>query len=99
MQRNQRSNCQNPLDHRKSKRVSEKYLLLLTDYTKVVDCVGHNKLGKFFKRWEYQTTLPGCLLRNLYASQEATVRAGHGTDHWLQIGKDNMSRHVGNLLI
>ena len=99
MQRNQRSNCQNPLDHRKSKRVPEKYLLLLTDYTKVFHCVGHNKLGKFFKRWEYQTTLPGCLLINLYASQEVTVRAGHGTDHWFQIRKDNMSRHIGNLLI
>ena len=40
--------------------------------------------GKFFKRWEYQTT---CLLRNLYAGQEATVRPGHGTTDWFQIGK------------
>ena len=40
--------------------------------------------GKFFKRWEYQTT---CLLRNLYAGQEATVRTGHGTTDWFQIGK------------
>ena len=43
--------------------------------------------GKFFnKRWEYQTTFT-CLLRNLYASQEATVRTGHGTKDWFQIGK------------
>ena len=42
------------------------------------------KTGKFFKRWEYQTT---CLLRNLYAGQEATVRTGHGTTDWFQIGK------------
>ena len=42
--------------------------------------------GKFFKRWEYQTTLT-CLLRNLYAGQEATVRTGHGTTDWFQIGK------------
>ena len=39
--------------------------------------------GKFFKRWEYQT----CLLRNLYAGQEATVRTRHGTKDWFQIGK------------
>ena len=40
--------------------------------------------GKFLKRWEYQTT---CLLRNLYAGQEAIVRTGHGTTDWFQIGK------------
>ena len=38
---------------------------------------------KFWKRWQYQT----CLLRNLYAGQEATVRTGHGTTNWFQIGK------------
>ena len=42
--------------------------------------------GKFFKRWEYQNHLI-CLLRNLYAGQEATVRTGHGTTDWFQIGK------------
>ena len=42
--------------------------------------------GKFWKRWEYQTTWPG-LLRNLYAGQEITVRTGHGTRDWFQIGK------------
>ena len=40
---------------------------------------------KFFKRWEYQTTLPA--LKYLYAGQEATVRTGHGTTDWFQIGK------------
>ena len=44
-----------------------------------IDC------GKFWKRWEYQTLT--CLLRNLYGGQEATVRTGHGTTDWLQIGK------------
>ena len=39
--------------------------------------------GKFFKRWKHLT----CLLRNLYAGQEATVRTGHGTTDWFQIGK------------
>ena len=42
--------------------------------------------GKFFMRWEYQTHLT-CLLRNLYASQEATVRTRYGTMDWFQIGK------------
>ena len=42
--------------------------------------------GKFSKRWEYQTTFT-CLLRNLYAGQEATVRTGHETMDWFQIGK------------
>ena len=41
--------------------------------------------GKFWKRWEYQTTWPA--FRNLYAGQEATVRTGHGTTDWFQIGK------------
>ena len=41
--------------------------------------------GKFLKRWQYQTTC--CLLRNLYAGQEATVRARHGTTVWFQVGK------------
>ena len=42
--------------------------------------------GKLFKRWDYHTHLT-CLLRNLYAGQEAKVRTGHGTTDWLQIGK------------
>jgi len=43
--------------------------------------------GKFFKRWEYQRDHVTCLLRNLYAGQEATVRTRHGTTDWFQIGK------------
>ena len=47
------------LDHRKSKRVPEKNIYFwFIDYAKHFDCVGHSKLQKFFKRWEYQTTLP-----------------------------------------
>ena len=42
--------------------------------------------GKFFKRWEYLDQLT-CPLRDLYAGQEATVRSGHGTTDWFQIGK------------
>ena len=43
--------------------------------------------GKFWKRWEYQTDHLNCLLRNLYAGQEATVGTRHGTMDWFQIGK------------
>ena len=45
--------------------------------------------GKFFKRWEYQTTWPASIsaIRNLYSDQEATVRTGHGKTDWLHIGK------------
>ena len=52
------------------------------DYTTVFVWITTN-CGKFLKRREYQT----CLLRNLYADQEATVRTGHGTTGWFQIGK------------
>ena len=55
-----------------------------TDYAKAFDCVDHNKLWKILKE---MGTLKRCLLRNLYAGQEATVRTGHGTTAWFQIGK------------
>ena len=56
------------------------------DYTKSFDCVDHNKLWEIFKVMEIPDHLT-CFLRNLYASQEATVRTGHGTTDWFQIGK------------
>ena len=55
------------------------------DYTKALDCVDPNKLWKILKEMGIPAHLTR-LLRNLYASQEATVRTGHGTD-WFQIGK------------
>ena len=57
-----------------------------TDYAKAFDCVNHNKLWKILKEMGIPDQLI-CLLRNLYASQEATVRTGHGTTDWFQIGK------------
>ena len=57
-----------------------------TDYVKAFDCVDYNKLWKILKEMgipDHQT----CLLRNLYAGQEATVRTGHGTTEWFQVGK------------
>ena len=56
------------------------------DYAKAFDCVDHNKLWKILKRNEILDHLT-CLLRNLYAGQEATVRTGHGTTDQFQIGK------------
>ena len=56
------------------------------DYAKAFDCVDHNKLWKILKEMRIPDYLT-CLLRNLYASQEATVRTGHGTTDWFQIGK------------
>ena len=53
---------------------------------KAFDCVDHNKLWKILKEMEIPDHLT-CLLRNLYAGQEATVRTGHGTIDWFQIGK------------
>ena len=51
------------------------------DYAKAFDCVDHNKLWKFLKEIVISDHLT-CLLRNLYASQEATVRTGYGTTDW-----------------
>ena len=57
------------------------------DYAKAFACVDHNKLWKILLEMEIPDHLT-CLLRNLYAGQEATVRTGHGTTDWLQMGKE-----------
>ena len=57
------------------------------DYAKAFDCVDHNKLWKILQEMGIPDHLT-CLLRNLYAGQEATVRIGHGTTDWFQIGKE-----------
>ena len=57
-----------------------------TDYAKAFDCVDHSRLWKILKEMEIPDHLT-CLLRNLYAGQEATVRTGHGITDWFQIGK------------
>ena len=56
------------------------------DYVKAFNCVDHNKLWKILKEMGIPDHLT-CLLRNLYVGQEATVRTGHGTMDWFQIGK------------
>ena len=56
------------------------------DYAKALDCVDHNKLWKILKEVGIPHHLT-CLLRNLYAGQEAAVRTGRGSTDWFQIGK------------
>ena len=69
-------------------KISLKFLIYFCfiDCAKAFDCVDHNKLWKILKEMEIPDQLT-CLLRNLYAGQEATVRTGHGTTDWFQIGK------------
>ena len=57
------------------------------DYAKAFDYVNHNKLWKILQEMRIPDQLT-CLLRNLYAGQEATVSTGHGTTDWFQIGKE-----------
>ena len=64
-------------------------------YAKAFDCVDHNKLWKTVKEMEIPDHLT-CLLRNLHAGQEATVRTGYGTRDWFQIGK---GVHQGCILL
>ena len=60
--------------------------LCFIDYAKAFDCVDHNKLWKILQEMGIPDHLT-CLLRNLYAGQEATIRTGHGTTEWFKIGK------------
>ena len=68
------------------------------DYAKAFDCVDHKKLWKILKEMGILDHLI-CLLRNLYAGQEATVRTGHGTTDWFQIGKGVCQGCIVTLLI
>ena len=68
------------------------------DYAKAFDCVDYNKLWKILKEMGVPDHLT-CLLRNLYAGQEATVRTGHGTTDWFQIGKECSRLYIVTPLI
>ena len=70
----------------KAKEFQKNIYFCFIDYAKAFDCVDHNKLWKILKQMEIPNHLT-CLLRNLYASQEATVRNGDGTTDWFQIRK------------
>ena len=82
----QRSNCQQPLDNEKAREFQNNIYFCFTDYAKAFDGVDHNKPWKILKEMGIPDHLT-CLFRNLYAGQETTLRTGHGTTHWFQIGK------------
>ena len=70
----------------KAREFQKNIYFCFTDYAKAFDYVDHNKLWKILKEMGIPDHLT-CLLRNLYADQEGTVRSGHGTTDWFQIGK------------
>ena len=73
-----------PLKRQESSRKTLYFCFI--DHAKASDCVDHNKLWKILQEMGIPDHLT-CLLRNLYAGQEATVRTGHGTTDWFPIGK------------
>ena len=78
----------------KARKFQKNFYFCLIDYAKAFDCVDHNKLWKILNEMGTPEHLT-CLLRNLYAGQEATVQTGHGTINWFQIGK---GEHQGCIL-
>ena len=78
----------------KAREFQRNMYVFLIDYAKAFDCVDHNKLWKILIEIRIPDHLT-CLLRNLYAGQEETVRTGHGTTDWFQIGK---GEHQGYIL-
>ena len=70
----------------KAREFQKNIYICFIDYAKAFDCVNHNKLWKILNEMGIPDHLT-CFLRNLYAGQEATVRIGHGTTDWFQIGK------------
>ena len=71
---------------KKAREFQKNIYFCFTDYAKAFDCVEHHKLWKILQEMGIPDHLT-CLLRNLYAGQEATVRTGHGKTDWFQIGK------------
>ena len=71
---------------KKAREFQKNIYFCFIDYAKAFDCVDHNKLWKILQEMEIRDHLT-CLLRNLHAGQEPTVRTGHGTTDWFQIGK------------
>ena len=83
---------------RKAREFQKNIYFCFTDYAKTFDSVDHKKLWKILKEIGMPDHLT-CLLRNLYAGQEATVRTGHGTD-WFHYQERNTSRlYIATLLI
>ena len=70
----------------KAREFQKNIYFLFIDYAKAFDCVDHKKLWKILQEMGIPDHLT-CILRNLYAGEEATVRTGHGTTDWFQMGK------------
>ena len=81
-----RDQLQNHLIIEKAREFQKNIYFCFIDYTKAFDCWDHNELWKVLKEMGIPTPLT-CLLRNMYAGQEATVTAGHGTTDYFQIWK------------
>ena len=74
------------LDHGKTREFQKNIYFCFNDYAKAFDCVDHNKLWKILREMGIPDHMT-CLVKNVYAGQEAAVRTGHGTTDWWQIGK------------
>ena len=83
--RNQRSNCQHPLDLKKAKEFQKNFYFCFIDCAKAFDCVDYIKVWKILQEMGIPDRLT-CFSRNLYEGQEETVRAGHDKKDWFQIG-------------
>ena len=86
MQRNQKSNCQHPLDQQKGKRVPEKIYFFI-DYAKAFDCVDHNKLWKIFQEMGILDGLT-CLLRNSMQVKKQQLEWDMGQQTGSKLGKE-----------
>ena len=83
---------------KKAREFQKNIYFCFIDYDKAFDCVDHNKLWKILKEMGIPDHLT-CLLRNLYAGQEATVRTGRGTTDWFQIRNISRLLYLVTLLI
>ena len=77
----------------KARKFQKNIYFCFTDYTKAFGCVDHNKLWKILQKMEIPDPLT-CLMRYLYSGLETTVRTGHGTMDWFQIGKGVCQRCI-----
>ena len=78
---------------KKARELQKNVYFCFIDYTKAFDCVDHNKLWKILKEMGLPNHLT-CLLRNLYAGQETTIRIGHGTTDWFQLEKEYIKAYM-----
>ena len=82
----------------KAREFQKNIYFCFVDYAKAFDCVDHNKLRKILQEMGLSDHLT-CLLRNLYAGQEATSRTGHGTTDWFKIKRSMIRLYIITLLL